>query len=239
MRYTTAAGRTSALLLPFIIAGCFSLSRKTPVLEQYVLGGAPATDVAGTASGRTGLTIGLRQLDLAAYLATPAIVVRRGTQQIVTSEFHRWGEDLNQGINRALARYLAAQATVGAVNVAPWPVRSQYDYLIQLHVSRFEGVVANEAVALEGEVQVAASWEIIRQQDGAVLARGESNHRERGWRVGDYAGLVTLLDGGLNAIAQDLDACLGSLGPVAMRTNVSLEPIACVRVGTDVRRGTN
>jgi hypothetical protein len=41
---------------------------------------------------------------------------------------------------------------------------------------------------------VLATWEIIRPLDGAVLARGVTDYRQRGWRVGDYAGLVCYVD---------------------------------------------
>lgn len=220
--------RTAGFVAPFVLltlAGCFSLGRQTPILEQYVLGGAPAAQGAATSIDRAGLTIGLRRLDLAPYLATPAIVVRRGAQHIVTSEFHRWGEELSDGINRAVARYLAAELPIRAVDVAPWPVQSKYDYLVQLHISRFEGASPSPA-GIEGEAHVAASWEIIRQQDGALLARGVTDHRERGWRVGDYAGLVSMLDQGLNALAHDLVACLASLRPAVSGTGTSGGPIA-------------
>jgi uncharacterized lipoprotein YmbA len=220
--------KTPGLMVPFVLvtlAGCFSLSRQSPTLERYVLGGTPTTESAASSRYPGGLTVGLRRLDLAAYLATPSIVVRRGAQQIVTSEFHRWGEDPAAGIARAVARYLAAGAPVQAVDIAPWPVRSRYDFLIQLHVSRFEGAAPEGATASEGKAHVAVTWEIIRQEDGTVLARGAIDHREPGWKVGDYAGLVTLLDRGLNALALDLATCLGSLAPVAQRATGSVEAI--------------
>jgi len=229
--YPTKRGGLVVAMLLLTLGGCFSLSRKTPVLEQYVLGSPPAQ--AKVASDRGGFTIGLRRLDLAPYLAIPAIVVRRGDQQIITSEFHRWGEEPSEGINRALARFLAAEPTVRSVDVAPWSVRSKYDYLIQLHVLRFEGAAPEELAGTEGEARVVANWEMIRQPDGVVLARGATDHRERGWRVGDYAGLVTLLDKGLIAMAQDLGACLVRLGPVPVRTSGTVESpvgptMACV-----------
>jgi len=220
------------VVLLLTLGGCFSLSRKTPVLEQYVLG-SPAAEVRAGPSDRAGFTIGLRRLDLAPYLAIPAIVVRRGDQQIVTSEFHRWGEELSEGINRAFARFLAAEPSVRAVDVAPWSVRSKYDYLVQLHILHFEGAAPEETAGTEGEVRVVANWEMIRQADGVVLARGATDHRQGGWRVGDYAGLVTLLDQGLTAMAQDVGACLVRLGPVPVRTTGTVESavgpaLACV-----------
>jgi hypothetical protein len=109
---------------------------------------------------------------------------------------------------RAVAGSLGSAPTILAVDVAPWPVQAQHDYLVQLHVSHLEGVAAEDSTAKEGEVHVMASWEIIRSQDGALVARGETDRRETGWKVGDYRGLVTRVDKGLTELASDLAACI-------------------------------
>lgn len=210
MQHSTKTAALIVVVILSTLAGCFSLGRDTPPLEQYVLGRIPTT--VDTSAARPGVTLGVRRLDLAAYLATPAIVVRRGSHRVVHSEFHRWSHDPGEGINRAVASYVAAAAGVRAVNVAPWPLRTPHDFLIQLHISRFEGVAPEAPTATEGEAHVAADWEIIGPLDGAVLARGVTDYRQRGWRVGDYAGLVSLLDTGLHTLAHDLVACIESLG---------------------------
>jgi ABC-type transport auxiliary lipoprotein component len=201
----------------FTVPGCFSLARPTPPLEEYVLGAGPKAVAKVPARDSGGVTIGLRRLDLAPYLSTTAIVVRRGSR-IVTSEFRRWGEEPSAGIMRAVAVSLGAAPAILAVDVAPWPVQAQHDYLVQLHVSHLEGVAAEELTATEGEVHVMASWEIIRPQDGTLVARGETDRRETGWKVGDYAGLVTRVDKGLTGLASDLAACLGRLAPAMPAT---------------------
>ncbi len=194
------------------VAGCFSLARPTPPLQEFVLGGAPAAAVAAPAANSGGFSVGLRRLDLAPYLATTAIVVRRGSL-IRTSGFHRWGEEPSAGIMRAVAASLRAEPTVFAVDIAPWQVRATHDYLIQLHISQFEGVTTDDSAATEGEARVLAAWEILRAHDGTLVARGESDRREAGWKVGDYLGLVTRLDKGLAGLASDLTSCLARLGP--------------------------
>jgi uncharacterized protein len=208
----------TALLLA-LLPGCVSLGRDAPPLELYVIGGAGSPEMAAPVPGLAGLTIGIRRLQLAPYLATPSIVVRRGPHEILTSDYHRWGEDLGEGINRAVARHLGDAAPFGTVDVAPWAARSRYDYLVQLHVSRFEGVVpavAAQAAAGEGEahgggVHLVVSWEIIRQQDETVLTRGTTEHREGGWSAGDYAALVALMDRALVVLARDLAAAIGGV----------------------------
>ncbi|HSJ30150.1 MAG TPA: PqiC family protein [Longimicrobiales bacterium] len=222
--------RSILSILPVILAtgACFSLGRDTPPLQQYVLGGNSAAATGAMSRDPAGVTVGLRRLDLTPYLASSSIVVRRGVNQMVVSQYHRWGEDPVAGINRAFAGYLAAALPVRAVDVAPWPARSQHDFVVQLHVSRFEGVAPDDAAATLGGAHLLASWEVHRPQDGAVLARGGTDYRESGWRVGDYAALVTLLNDALDAMAGDIVACLARVGtPSPAASAVSAQPLAC------------
>jgi uncharacterized lipoprotein YmbA len=201
------------LLAPLVLAflgGCFSLGRETTPLEQYVLGGVPAEEGTAASLDATGLALGLRRPDLAGYLAMPALVVREGPHRIVSSEFHRWAEELDEGINRELARHLSTRGGFRRIDVAPWAPANGHDYLIQVRVLRFEGVVPSEG-SVSGGAHVLATWEIIRPEDGAVVGGGTTEHRESGWRPGDYATLVVLLDRGIDRLATDLAETLGSL----------------------------
>jgi uncharacterized lipoprotein YmbA len=203
-------------------AGCFSLSRDTPALERYVLSGA--STLASAPHDPAGITFGLRRLDLAPYLATPSIIVRRGEHGIGASEYHRWGEDPGQSISRAVASYLVASAPVAAVSIAPWPMRAEHDFLLQLHVTRFEGVADSTLAATHGAAQVGATWEILRPGDGVVLARGATAYRQEGWRIGDYAALVTLLEEGLSGVARDVVACVQRISAIQGTAD---SPLAC------------
>ncbi len=197
-----------SILLVTVLAltGCFSLGRDEPSQQHFVLGGNRLQASAPQAERLAGLAIGLRQVNLAEYLDSPLIVVRYNPHQIRFSEFNRWGENLDGGFNRAIALYLADRAPFEAVDVVPWAPRAHHDYLIQIHLLRFEGVVVEEA--LEGEAYMLANWEIIRQSDGAVLSRGITDYRQEGWTVGDYVDLVTRLDAGVGELSDDLIAGL-------------------------------
>ena len=210
MRYRTRVLRPISLCALLGLAGCFSLSKGAPPQQQYVLGGGSQQE-SGAPRNPEGPTIGVRRLQLAPYLESNLIVVRRGPQEIRFSEFHRWAEPPEGGINRAVAAYLLAGPNFRVVDVAPWPVRQEYDYVVQLHVLRFEGVTAADPAALEGEARMLATWEIIRHKDGEVLARGTTDYRKGGWRVGDYGALVTLLDAGLRDMSAELVASLQKL----------------------------
>lgn len=190
------------------LAGCFSLSRDSPAQKYYVLGAGQEAASAEAAPAIADAVIGLRSPRIAEYLTGPFIVVRSGHHRIGFSQFDRWGEALASGVNRAVAGHMLAQASELRVEVAPWPEGVQPDYLIQIHLTRFEGVAPEDASASEGEAHLRASWEILRRQDGVRVARGTTEVRESGWTIGDFDGLVSLLEAGLVTLAHDLVAAL-------------------------------
>jgi uncharacterized protein len=212
-RTPSRIGALALLLAATVLAGC-GLSRGPAPTEHYVLGGGLFQPGAAATPEVGRLVVGVRRLQVAPYLQGTSMVVRHGADRVTHAEFHRWGEPLADGIGRAVAGYLAAGATVGRAEVAPWPIRTPHDYLVQLHVLRFEGVAPiseDPAVAAPGEAQVVVAWELLRPADGAVVARGRTDHREPGWRVGDHGHLAALLDRGVQALAADLTRGLGSI----------------------------
>lgn len=193
------------LLLASALLGAWGcgLSRNAPAQQHYVLGGGAQPDrtaPAGEPADSGGVVIGLRPPNLAAYLEAPFIVIRRAPHRVELSEFHRWGEELERGISRAVAGHLAAGAPSWRVEMAPWAAGVQPDYLIQIDVLHFEGVAPDEPEATMGEAHLLANWEILRRQDGTAVSRGTTDVREP-WAVGDFDALVALLDQGLAALA--------------------------------------
>ena len=214
MRYARKVVALTCIGALASVAGCFSLARTEPLLENYVLGAAASLPSGVAPAVRFDLAIGIRRLKLASYLDSPFIVVRRGPNQVEFAEFRRWGEPVEAGINRVVAAALRGRG-VREVAVAPWPARARYLYVIQLDVLRFEGLASADPDSAEGGVLLLATWEISRAVDGLALAGGTTHYRRQGWRVGDYPGLVTLLDEGLGVLADDLTDALAGLPPVS------------------------
>lgn len=204
---------TRFLLLSALLAvgGCFSLAREPSPPRHYVLGGG--ANVAASTAAPAGTTIGLRPPRLAEYLATPFIVVRRDIHQIGFSDFDRWGEDVAEGIGRTVARRMSQRAPSLRVETTPWSTTAQPEYVIEMDVLRFEGVAPGDVPAEAGEAHILATWEITRRRDGALAASGTTEVREPGWTVGDFHGLVALLDAALDTLAAELllglEAALG------------------------------
>ena len=209
LKPSAAVVRGFALLA---LGGC-SLGHGAPAPQHFILGGEGAAASASSPSrpGLAAMSVGLRRLQVASYLGSPFIVVRRGDQEVTLSEFNRWGEPLAAGIGRAVAGYLKGAAPFVAVDVAPWPAGTEHDYLIELNILRFEGVAPADRSGSGGEVHILAEWQILRPGDRAVITRGTSEFRQGGWEVGDHAALVDLLNAGLRSLAEDLVTSLATV----------------------------
>ncbi len=200
-------------LIALSITGCVRLlePRKSDA-TYYVLDASPAPNAVSTDT--TGLRIGLRQPRLASYLDATRIVTRSDSNTIRFSEFHRWGEDLEQAIGRTAALALERQPGVQSVEVIPWPEGATFDYLVRLHVLSFEGVGPpppgpdEEASVPEGHSQMVVEWTILRPGDETVLVRDRTRHRVTGWRVNDYQALASHLGTSLDVLARDISARL-------------------------------
>jgi uncharacterized lipoprotein YmbA len=208
-----------ALALLFLsVAGCVRLLEpRTSDATYYLLDRAEQTNP--EAVDTTGLSVGLRQPRLASYLDAARIVTRRGPHRITFAEFHRWGENLDRGISRTVARGLETHADLHSVEAVPWPEDATFDYIVELHVLGFEGVgpppdptAEEDAPPPEGHAQMAVQWTIRPPEADTVLARGQTHHRTEDWRVNDYEALVANLSRGLNVLVDDIGAQMRTLG---------------------------
>jgi uncharacterized protein len=219
MNHTMKTPFLTLILVAITLSGCFSLSRTETPTEHYVVGASRAQTPAVPADRLAGLSVGLRRIAVADYLVSPLIAVRLGEHRIGFSEYHRWGEELNSGVNRAVAAYLTERADFGSVDVVPWTTRTPRDFLIQIHLLRFEGLAPESEGGTVGEAYMLANWEIIGSRDGAILARGTTDYRGNNWTVGDYQSLVSMLDAGLQALSDDLVAGLEAVAATIARAS--------------------
>ncbi len=210
-------------LVGLAVAGCVRLLEpRTSDATYYLLDDASSPDADSTAASRpdtTGLRIGLRTPRLASYLDETRLVTRHGANAIEFSEFHRWGEDLDQGIGRTVARALEARPGIRSVEMVPWPRGATFDYLLQLHVFSFEGVgprppgpdADDDAPVPEGHAQMRVRWTVLTPTDETILARDQTAHREADWPVTNYRALASRLGTSLHVLADSIGTGLDTL----------------------------
>lgn len=200
-------------------AGCVRiLEPRQSNIRYYSLEGRLAADSLSVAD-TTGLKIGLRQARLADYLDTPTIVTRRSPHELHFAEFHRWSESLSRAINRAVAANLEARDPIQSTEIVPWTQGAAFDYVLQLRILRFEGNgppppgpdADDDAPVPTGHSHMAVRWEIRDPTTDAVLARGWTQDRRRGWPVTDYTDLASKLNASLDVLADEIATRLTAL----------------------------
>jgi uncharacterized lipoprotein YmbA len=210
-------------LLSLMLTGCFRLLEPRPGgnINYYLLDSALSADTTLTDTSATdtaGVEVGLRRPHLAAYLDASRLVTRRGSHVIRFSDTHRWGEDLDQAINRVVALNLEKEPGVQSVQVVPWQGGARFDYVVQLHVLRFEGVgpspdpkADDDSPSPEGHTQMVVRWTVFGGDGEKTLTHGVTRHRKEEWTVTDYAALTDKLGSSLAVLARDIGGRLRSL----------------------------
>jgi uncharacterized membrane protein YeaQ/YmgE (transglycosylase-associated protein family) len=189
------AARVRSRWPPARLSGCFSLGRTEPPQRHYVLGGERVQEAPAGAARPRRPHVGVRRLRLASYLEAPFLVVRHGPTRSPTPSSTA-GASRSAAGSTARSPAPGGRPSIRAVDVAPWPAREQYDYLVQLHVERFEGLAPEDPPRSRGRSRCGSLGDPPPAGRGGARP-GRTEHRERGWRVGDYAGLVRSLDAGL------------------------------------------
>lgn len=168
---------------------CVSLKPPPDLTRHYLLNGP--TDPIDLAASRTAPVVRLEPIELDPYLDTRYMVLRLREHEVQFSDIHRWGESLSDNIHRTLARHLLATGQVSAVVDSP---SRRADYVVELHVHRFEGAPPNIA-------HVSATWR-LRDHDGNLLHIAVFEDRNEGWRFENYGHLAEKLDESLGTLAR-------------------------------------
>ena len=133
-----------ALIFSFGLVGCVDLKPKTDPVRLFLL--EPMND--GKIGDRTSMlnevSIGIRSVQLPAYLGATGIAVRSGSNEVVFSDYELWAEPLERGIKRVLTTNLRR---MGAKQVKEGPGSlDKVDFSVDLIVEEFVLNVRGEAV---------------------------------------------------------------------------------------------
>ena len=138
------------------LGGCSFLRPHDDPTRFYVLTVPHATTERFADGEFKRLKIGLKSVEVPAYLRGKSMVVRTGTNEIHFAEFDRWAEPLDQGISRVMKEHLSA-----APNVASVTLNSRGDDTLNCEVAI--RILACEGVRVENGTSLmrfAATWEV-------------------------------------------------------------------------------
>jgi uncharacterized lipoprotein YmbA len=175
--------------LALTLAGCSLLPEpKADPTKFYVL----TTPAAPAAVASVTTVVQLRPVEVAGYLRSPALVVRRGENEIEFRDLARWGEPLELGIARVLKEELRARG----IEAAAGPGGGQ----LSVRVLACEG-------ATNGSVNFRAAWELAAS--GASSRRGGTfQAADLRWDGKSEAGLAAQLSAAVSALAAELASAI-------------------------------
>ncbi|MGH7957569.1 MAG: PqiC family protein [Opitutaceae bacterium] len=146
----------------------------------------------------------LREVELASYLRTRPVIVRRGENEIEFREFALWGEPLEMGIARVLREELLARGAASGVVSSPGR-REQANAELNLGVR----VLACEGGA-NGEVVFRAVWEVATTGAPATaIARGDFRPADLRWDGKTEASLAAQLSQAVAGLAGEIAGAIG------------------------------
>jgi uncharacterized protein len=188
-------------------AACFFFSGCSLPMPQaqndptkfYVL--SPTTAPVVSSGANPVPAVRLRPVELATYLQSRPMIVRRGENEIEFREFARWGEPLEQGIGRVLREELLARHAVTAVQVGairPSDVQ-EAPFEISVRVLACEG-------STDGTVVFHAIWHVVSTSDGKIAARGDFRPTDLRWTPRHEATMAATLSKAVAGLAGDIAA---------------------------------
>ncbi|MDD2762977.1 MAG: PqiC family protein [Opitutaceae bacterium] len=164
-----------------------------------------ATDIrleTETAGALKRWVVGVRAVEMAAYLRTRSLAVRSHTNEIMFPDFARWGEPLDQGLARVIAENLQSVQSVARVSTPPFRADEQRDFEVLIRVTACEGMAG-------GEVRFAATWRMLAP--GAVpgtVAEGSYAASGLRWDGHDHGQLAAKLSEALAGLSREIVAAL-------------------------------
>jgi uncharacterized protein len=202
-----------------LLAGCLAVAGCDGIIpppqadptRYYVLSGQGLPDGSGPsleANAPAGKTrLGIRNVELAAYLKTPSIIVRNGSNELLIGDFQRWAEPLGDGIARVVRTRLLADRAVASVALQPFSFGAPRDYDIAITVTRCEGNTAGD----RSFASFAAGFEIRTSgPDSHVVARKVFVAPETPWNGRDFGQLAGLLSDDADALGREVITSLPS-----------------------------
>ena len=170
--------------------------------RYYLLSSIRSGPEAPAAAAAKRWVVGLRAIDLAAYLHQRSVAIRSQANEIAFLDFARWGEPLDQGIARVLAEDLQTSGNVARVSSAPFRADDLRDFEVRVRVTACEGT-------LDGDVRFAAAWRVtVPGVTGGAVAEGDYAAAGLRWDGHDHAQLAARLSEAVGGLSRDIAAAL-------------------------------
>ena len=200
-RLTTLSAVMAGLGL-LVSGGCLSVpipQAEADPARFYVLNTTSAPAVGGNGEAAVKAPVmQLQPVDVASYLKSRPMIVRRGENEIQFREFARWGEPLELGIARVLREELLARGAASEVRTSG----AGAGQALSVRVLACEG-------GADGSVYFRAVWELTKagaDTKGEALGRGDFRAQNLRWDGKSEASVARQLSAAVGALAAEITA---------------------------------
>jgi uncharacterized lipoprotein YmbA len=189
----------------FALSSCAFLQPRADPTRFYVLTVGQAAPAAVTEVDVRRWRVGLKAVEVPAYLQTRFMVVRTGTNEIHFAEFDRWAEPLDGGISRVLKDSLSSSRNVESVALDSHG-EDTLDYEFKIRILACEGTRGEHGA---DSLRFAMTWELRSVgTNSEVMKHGAFAASPAVWDGNDYGRLALGLSDAIaaagTAIATDL-----------------------------------
>lgn len=179
-----------------LLAGCLNLKPTSDPTRHFVLS-AVCKPPAGQPVSDRAVSLGLSPVNLPAYAKSPWIAIRTGKNEIQYSDFYRWGEPIEKGVQRVLALNLSALLETDRIGINAWR-RDSVDYELAVTLTRFD-------LEQGGAVRVEAQWQISASRANAPLSVRQCQIEEStATGTEDPAQIVAAMSQALGEVSQEI-----------------------------------
>lgn len=144
------------LLASLSLSACIG-GRSEPVHYQLLTARAEQN----TAVPLAGKTIGIGPVQIAQFLQRPQIVTHNGGSSLQVDPTLRWGEPLEQGIQRVLLQNISALTGAETRNF-PWRQNATPEYAVRIDVTDFDKLA-------NGETTLEVNWIVENLKTARIL----------------------------------------------------------------------
>lgn len=178
------------IVMGSVFSGCVNLKPKPDSVALYTLG--MNTEAVQNIDSSLAAYYVARP-EIPGYLRRSAMLYRTESGEVASLSKARWGEDLGEGIARAMAEYLQASGRVRVDSQYPWPKLSNDTREIRILFERF-------GATDQGKVEVVATWQV--RQDRNTIQQGRFQSTDLTWDRNSPATYVAQLNKALEQMAQ-------------------------------------
>lgn len=187
----------------FLSVGCSIIPEPQDDPTRYYSLALPANATAAVPGDAAGLRLGLRPIEMPAYLKKNVMAVRQGNHEISYDEFARWAEPFEAGMARLLRESVESSQGVARVDCFPFPLDKARDLDVRIRLRNAEGLREEGT----GRIVLNALIEIEQTSDGATIRSKAFQSSPIPWDGKDKAALAH----GLSAAIQEMAAEIVSL----------------------------